>query len=236
MLTPPTPALPSPYALFTTTRGSTTSTLGWLSIFALDKNGYFLNNESLDQAGHPLEVAIRYETPSSGGKANAIDLLTKRKISSSSSSGPTTGQTESNNSAAAADTETNNPDTKPHNHHPHAPQVPPNAQAHLNSGQVRPLIPQLEWQQEDQGVWILLTDDDETSAASSNPRLASGGVKVLEWDGWGSQGVRLIAEWPEPMGDGHGHEELRTEDESDEVKEGEVLPRMMGGSHAIWLV
>jgi len=39
MLTPPIHAHPSPYALFTTTRGSTSASRGWLSIFALDEDG-----------------------------------------------------------------------------------------------------------------------------------------------------------------------------------------------------
>lgn len=53
--------------ILTTTRGSTHDVRGWLSIFVLDEEGKFRN-----------EGEIRYETPTSGGKANAIDLLTKK--------------------------------------------------------------------------------------------------------------------------------------------------------------
>ncbi len=40
---------------------------GWLSIFVLDEEGKFRD-----------EDGIRYETPTSGGKANAISLLPKK--------------------------------------------------------------------------------------------------------------------------------------------------------------
>ncbi|KXN81587.1 Muconate cycloisomerase 1 [Leucoagaricus sp. SymC.cos] len=151
LLTPPTAARPSPHALFTTTRGRTSATRGWLSIFALDENGYFELN------GHALEAVIRYETPTSGGKANAIDLAN---------------------------------------------------QSHSDQTKIE--------EEEDEGVWILLTDDDEVTAASG-----SSGVKILEWNGWGKDGVRVIAEWPA----------LAVDDAETNGEE-----RMMGGSHAIWVV
>jgi len=74
-------------------------------------------------------------------------------------------------------------------------------------------------------VWILLTDDDEATAAGSHLASSTGGVKVLEWGGWGKEGVSIVAEWPGPP----------------QIVEGERLykdkgeERMIGGSHAIWL-
>lgn len=53
--------------ILTTTRGSTHDVQGWLSIFVLDEEGKFRD-----------EDGIRYETPTSGGKANAISLLPKK--------------------------------------------------------------------------------------------------------------------------------------------------------------
>jgi carboxy-cis,cis-muconate cyclase len=116
--------------ILTTTRGSTHDVRGWLSIFVLDEEGNFRNEDE-----------IRYETRTSGGRANAIDLLTKKD-------GP--------------------------------------------------------------GFWVLLTDDDEVSAAVRR----RGAVRVLEWDGMETGGLSVVAEWP---GDG-----------SDEEK-------ICGASHAIWL-
>lgn len=120
----------SPDFIMTTTRGSTPDTRGWLSIFALDEEGKFRD-----------EDGVRYETPTSGGKANAIDLLTKK---------------------------------------------------------------------DGVGIWILLTDDDELNAAVG----CRGAVRVLEWDGLETGGVKVVAEWPA--------------DESDKEK-------ICGASHAIWL-
>jgi len=79
-----------------------------------------------------------------------------------------------------------------------------------------------EEEEEEEGVWILLTDDDEATAAGSNLASSTGGVKVLEWSGWGKEGVSVVAEWPGPP----------QIVESDEDKGEE---RMIGGSHAIWL-
>ncbi|GLB40971.1 putative lactonase, 7-bladed beta-propeller [Lyophyllum shimeji] len=133
LLAPPTPSHPAPRALFATTRGAKRADKGWLSVFALTSDGTF--------ADGPGE---HFETPTSGGKANALDLLAK----------------------GYADGD---------------------------------------------GVWILLTDDDDAAAGE-----AGGGVRVLEWDGWG-KGVRVVAAWPVPG------ENAREE------------TRMEGGSHAIWL-
>lgn len=51
--------------MFSTTRGAITSENGWLSVFSLDADGLFSEKEEY------------YATPTSGGKANAIDLLPK---------------------------------------------------------------------------------------------------------------------------------------------------------------
>jgi carboxy-cis,cis-muconate cyclase len=65
MLTPSTPSEPSPLALFATTRGARAETNGWLTAFELDAEGLLVNSTD------------RFETPTSGGKANAIDVRSK---------------------------------------------------------------------------------------------------------------------------------------------------------------
>ena len=70
MLTPPSPAYPSPRTLFATTRGSTSSYRGYLSVFALDADGLFVDTGDENSSYY-------YQTPTSGGKANAIDVLHK---------------------------------------------------------------------------------------------------------------------------------------------------------------
>ncbi|KAF8154564.1 Lactonase, 7-bladed beta-propeller-domain-containing protein [Crassisporium funariophilum] len=74
LLSPSTPSNPVPRVLITTTRGSTTDSRGWLSIFPLDTNGYFIN---LPNSSQGFDEAERFQTPTSGGKANAIDILPK---------------------------------------------------------------------------------------------------------------------------------------------------------------
>jgi carboxy-cis,cis-muconate cyclase len=145
---------PSLRALFTTTRGSTPVTQGWISVFALDEDGLFASGDG-----------ERYQTPTSGGKAHAIDLLPK--LSSKDST------------------------LKPYD---------------IDSVfQQHPLRPTTA----DDAVWILLTDDDESTLVNG------GGVRVLEWNGWGTGGFNEVAKWPSPS--------LMTEHP------------MLGGSHAIWL-
>ncbi|KAF7760210.1 hypothetical protein Agabi119p4_10886 [Agaricus bisporus var. burnettii] len=227
MLTPATPAHPCPYALFTTTRGRTPATRGWLSIFAIDENGYFADGGSPDGRDYHAESIIRYETPSSGGKANAIDLLTKRKVPTISRRVLVVGGgglDEDDENVGDFDDE-DNLETRPYN------QIP--LQDQLNTTEFGSKGDKEEglWQEEDQGVWILLTDDDETSAAHANKLHAIGGVKVLEWGGWGTRGVHLVAQWPEPIeSDNHGDDEYH-----DSIKT-RLHERMIGGSHAVWLV
>ncbi|KAM6494985.1 Lactonase, 7-bladed beta-propeller domain containing protein [Amanita muscaria] len=144
---------PSLGALFTTTRGPTPATQGWLSVFALDNDGFFTS-----------EDGERYQTPTSGGKAHAIDLLAKS---------PST-----NNSL---------------------PVLPYPLDMAF---QQQPLLPSTE-----EAVWILLTDDDDSTL------INGGGVRVLEWNGWGTGGFKEVVKWPLPS-------EAET---------------MSGGSHAIWL-
>ncbi|KJA21800.1 hypothetical protein HYPSUDRAFT_41660 [Hypholoma sublateritium FD-334 SS-4] len=129
-----------PRVLITTTRGSAPELRGWLSIFSLDEFGRFTDLSAED-------TVERYQTPTSGGKANAIDLLAKDM-----------------------------------------------------SGL---------------GVWILLTDDDEVTASASG----TGAIRVLEWDGWGTGGVKVVAEWPS---------------DADELQDSSA-EKIQGASHAIWL-
>jgi carboxy-cis,cis-muconate cyclase len=67
MLAPPSSS-PLPKFLVTTTRGSTPDVRGWLTFIALDHKGDFARDESEE----------RFQTPTSGGKANALDLLSKQ--------------------------------------------------------------------------------------------------------------------------------------------------------------
>jgi len=147
---PSTQEKPTPRALFATTRGSATATQGWITIFALDPDGQFFDG---------LEEE-RYETTTSGGKAHAIDLLSKS-------------------------------------------------------------VPSPEDSGNSDGVWIVLTDDDDHAASPEG----GGGVQILEWDGWGTGGLKNVVGWPPPHAKG-------TEGDISEVVTEE---RMAGGSHAIWL-
>jgi len=146
MLPPSTSRNPNPRMLITTTRGSSSDVRGWLSIIPLAVNGDFSllePNEGADQE------AERFQTPTSGGKANAIDILRKEG---------------------------------------------------------------------EDGVWILLTDDDEVTASPNG----TGAVRVLEWEGWGKGGVKIAAEWPS------------VNDTSASVGSA-GRERVQGASHAIWL-
>ena len=67
-LSPPTPRSPTPTHLFATTRGAHTSHKGFLAVFAVLPSGL------LDAAASKTE---RWQTPTSGGKANAIEVRSK---------------------------------------------------------------------------------------------------------------------------------------------------------------
>ncbi|KAJ7579692.1 Lactonase, 7-bladed beta-propeller-domain-containing protein [Mycena floridula] len=71
LLTPSTPSHPSPSTIFATTRGGKSETRGWLSVFQLNADGTF------------ADTIERYETSTSGGKANAIDLYPKSLVAGS---------------------------------------------------------------------------------------------------------------------------------------------------------
>jgi len=120
-----------PKFLVTTTRGSSPDVRGWLTVIALNDKGDFAQDGTEE----------RFETPTSGGKANAVDLLSK---------------------------------------------------------------------QDGEGVWIVLTDDDEATFGEGGP--GNGAVRVLEYNGLGTGGVKEVAEWPAGQ--------------KDDIK---------GASHAIWL-
>ena len=210
MLTLPTHTHPSPYALFTTTRGSTSASRGWLSIFALDEDGYFVTKNE----NHSAEIEIRYETHSSGGKANAIDLLTRCKIQPSVM---TLTRAEDNGDEGDNVTNIDGSGDNKFDIQPYRATYPPL--------RVNGTLGDHNWEEVEEGVWILLTDDDETTAAGSDVASSTGGVKVLEWSGWGKEGVNVVAEWPGPP----------QIVESDGSYEDEGEERMIGGSHAIWL-
>ncbi|KAF8626874.1 hypothetical protein AX15_004648 [Amanita polypyramis BW_CC] len=156
--------------LFATTRGSTTNTRGWITIFALDENGLFLNDDT--------PGVERYQTSTSGGKAHAIDLLLK-----------TTPNTNDNDTI-------------------------------LIPGMNIPQIPLDLGSEAGEAVLILLTDDDDSTVVNG------GGVRVLEWDGWGTGGIREVAAWPDPLSPREQEQGREQDVEGD---------RMLGGSHAIWL-
>ena len=66
--------------LIATTRGSSSATRGWLSVFPLDADGNFVNARDVGgnfQVDGDDDGAHRFRTPTSGGKANAIDILPK---------------------------------------------------------------------------------------------------------------------------------------------------------------
>ncbi|KAF9269820.1 putative isomerase YbhE [Marasmius fiardii PR-910] len=144
LLSPSTPSNPTPNSIWATTRGSKNSDNGWISVFKLDGEGKLGSADEIE----------RYETPTSGGKAHAIDLYPKN------------------------------------------------------------LVKESEGSPMDGAVWILLTDDSDFAASQEG----GGGVRVLEWDGWGTGGTKEVTKWPEPSG---------------ELEEGKE--RMQGGSHALWL-
>ncbi|KAK7049842.1 hypothetical protein VNI00_005272 [Paramarasmius palmivorus] len=144
LLAPSTPSHPTPDAIWATTRGSKESDKGWVSVFRLDDEGKLV-----------ADIAERYETPTSGGKAHAIDLYPK--------------------SLAGAD-------------------------------------------HDSKGVWVLLTDDSDYAASIEG----GGGVRILEWDGWGTGGVKEVVGWPAPGTAGSSTDRSSKE-------------RMQGGSHAVWL-
>lgn len=66
-LHPSTSAHPSPSHLFATTRGFDTSHKGFLTIFSIREDGLLSDDDNIE----------RWETPTSGGKANAIELRSK---------------------------------------------------------------------------------------------------------------------------------------------------------------
>jgi len=192
------------------TRGSTSASRGWLSIFALDEHGYFVTKNE----NHSAEIEIRYETHSSGGKANAIDLLTRCKIQSSVM---TLARTEDNGNEGDNVTNIDGDGDSKFDTHSYRVTYPPWG--------VNETLSDRNWEEVEEGVWILLTDDDEATAAGSDVASSTGGVKVLEWGGWGKEGVNVVAEWPGPP----------QIVESDGSYEDEGEGRMIGGSHAIWL-
>jgi len=176
----------------------------------LDEDGYFVTKNE----NHSAEIEIRYETHSSGGKANAIDLLTRCKIQPSVM---TLARVEDNSDEGDNVTNIDGGGDNKFDTHSYRATYPPL--------RVNGTLGDRNWEEVEEGVWILLTDDDETTAAGSDIASSTGGVKILEWGGWGKEGVSVVAEWPGPP----------QIVESDGSYEGEGEERMIGGSHAIWL-
>jgi len=122
-LSPPTEASPNPTHLFATTRGATRGeTRGWLTAFQLGNDGLFVSRDDDEDTG-----VVRWETPTSGGRANAIELRPKDK---------------------------------------------------------------------GDGLWIVLTDDDDHASGPA--------VRVLDWSA--ENGISQAAEWPR-----HGEREVKVE-------------------------
>ncbi|KAJ3982433.1 hypothetical protein F5890DRAFT_369407 [Lentinula detonsa] len=169
-----------PTEIWTTTRGTTEADRGWINVFKLDKAGMFIPSPSSNEILSAEEGVERYETPTSGGKAHAIDLYPKSVTSYSS---PFT---------ALNSTRTGSP------------------------------------------VWILLTDDSDYAAGELREESSAtetikagkplGGVRVLEWDGWLSDGVREVVGWPSGTDEDRGAKGIEYAKEP-----------MRGGSHAVWL-
>ncbi|PBK66153.1 putative isomerase YbhE [Armillaria solidipes] len=126
---------PSTNQIFTTTRGATHLDPGYISVFSLSSSGLLSGQVEY------------YETPTSGGKAHAIDLLSK--------------------TSSTVDQESLS--------------VPA------------------------ESVWIVLTDDDP---CTRTPEPCAS-VRILEWDGWDTGGIREVAAY--------------------------AGTEMQGGSHAIFL-
>ncbi|KAJ7495906.1 hypothetical protein B0H11DRAFT_877367 [Mycena galericulata] len=73
LLAPPTPEQPTPQSIFATTRGGEgSSTRGWVGVWRLDEEGLFAG----DIENNPYLVE-RFEAPTSGGKAHALDVRAK---------------------------------------------------------------------------------------------------------------------------------------------------------------
>ncbi|TFK31814.1 hypothetical protein BDQ12DRAFT_659987 [Crucibulum laeve] len=86
----PSSSSPAPSTLFVTTRGAKEDVRGWIGVFPLDGEGMFadadVDEEGEEEEGKKRRKPVYWQTPTSGGKANAIDLLPKSPSSLSSSS------------------------------------------------------------------------------------------------------------------------------------------------------
>ncbi|KAJ3937625.1 MAG: hypothetical protein NXY57DRAFT_980313 [Lentinula lateritia] len=77
MLGPSVGAGQWPTEIWATTRGATEDDRGWVSVFKLDQDGMFATSNPSGKSFSEEEGVERYETPTSGGKAHAIDLYPK---------------------------------------------------------------------------------------------------------------------------------------------------------------
>ncbi|THU78233.1 hypothetical protein K435DRAFT_973604 [Dendrothele bispora CBS 962.96] len=226
LLSPSTPSHPIPHTIWTTTRGGKEDVRGWVSVFELGEDGDFVvkntgirtstgtgsalkgdrvekkEEDEEDEEEEEEEYGVeRYETPTSGGKAHAIDLYPKELVGVNRTGDEGSGGEGGEGKGEGA-------------------------------------------------VWILLTDDSdhaslgpgtETESSDSERNKGGrgqgrGGVRVLEWDGWGKGGVREVVGWPKAKAKTKGDSDSDSGDqelEGEEEEEGKE--RMMGGSHAVWL-
>jgi carboxy-cis,cis-muconate cyclase len=74
LLPPPTPLNSTVNVIIATSRGFSTATRGWLSVFLPDSDGTFVDAD-IDKKNY-WDVGVHHSrTPTSGGKANAIAIL-----------------------------------------------------------------------------------------------------------------------------------------------------------------
>ncbi|THU83111.1 putative isomerase YbhE [Dendrothele bispora CBS 962.96] len=232
LLSPSTPSHPVPHTIWTTTRGGKEDVRGWVSVFELGEDGDFVikNNSSSgssletrsgshgeeerveknlkDEEEEEEEYGVeRYETPTSGGKAHAIDLYPKELVGMTRTGDEGEGERERERDSEGE-----------------------------GEGAVWILLTDdSDYASVGPGTEVESSEGNKGGRGRGRGR-GRGGVRVLEWDGWGKGGVREVVGWPKAKakakgdGDSDSGSGNQEEEEDEEGKE-----RMMGGSHAVWL-